>query len=148
MCFSAIDRCRARSLHVHGTSACMRRACVCAKRSRGKKCSKCAPGSRSGRGSCGIRKFNPLVCGFFAIPGGGMGAVGEAGGRSVEFVGGLATGFAYGTFARELYPHRAPSVPLIDLCELCAFVFAQRLVLSVSLFLRSASASRTPRFST
>lgn len=78
--FSVIDR--NERLHVCGTKR------VRAKRFRGKKCSRRA--RQSGRGSNGIRKFNPSVCGFFAI-----------GGRPVEFVGGLTTGFADGTFARS-----------------------------------------------
>lgn len=82
---------------------------------RGKKCSRRARQPK--RGSNGIRKFNPSVCGFFAI-----------GGRPVEFVGGLTTGFADGTFARSyIVSHTvrllsSPLPPPLTLCKILVYI--------------------------
>lgn len=77
--FSAIDRTdalRVWCICVVCVSVCVRvRVCACGmKRVRakwfgGKKCSRRVRQSGGGRGSNGIRKFNPSVCGFFAIGG-------------------------------------------------------------------------------
>lgn len=82
-------------------------------------CAQNGPGEKMFGAGRGVRderhsyKFNPLVCGFFALREGS--GEKEEEGYPVEFVGGLATGFADGTFARSYIVsrnslHRLPKI--------------------------------------